>query len=197
MSNIGEAERAAGIVAATQPAPEGGLIGVLTKVDRAIAVVERATLFVVLLLLVGVAVYQSLRRHFFPPSPFWVAEVVRYSVFFLGLFGAALATQSDRLFNIDMLARVLSPRGRLVARIVTSVFTAAVCRFIISGSISLRQLSLEGEKGELIDPAWGVLIMPVALGLIIFHLAIRVAIDVSYLVTGKHPPDLLEVVPKA
>src|SRR5262245_66591949 len=115
MSNIAEAERAAGVVAAPQRTPEGGFIGALTRVDRAIALVERAALFLVLLLLVGVAVYQSLRRHFFPPSPFWVAEVVRYSVFFLGLVGAALATQSDRLFNIDMLTRLISPRGRLVA----------------------------------------------------------------------------------
>ena len=173
------------------------LIGVLTRVDRAFALLERAALFLVILALVGVAVYQALRRHFFPPSPFWVAEVVRYSVFFLGLMGAALATHSDRLFNIDLMAHVLKPSGRLVARLVSSAFTAGVCVFLITGSLSLRALSLVGEKGEVIDPAVGVLILPVAMALIILHLTVRFAIDLTYLITGKRPPDLFSDVPKA
>jgi TRAP-type C4-dicarboxylate transport system permease small subunit len=175
----------------------GGLVGLLLRVDRGFALAERAALFLVILALVGVAVYQSLRRHFFPPSPFWVAEIVRYSVFFLGLVGAALATHSDRLFNIDLMARILKPSGRLVVRLFASAFTAIVCAFLITGSLSLRALSLVGEKGEVIDPPVGVLILPVAMGLIIVHLAIRFVVDLTYLVTGKLPVDLFSDVPKA
>ena len=182
---------------ASEPSPPTGLVGVLVRVDRAFALVERAALFLVILALVGVAVYQSLRRHFFPPSPFWVAEVVRYSVFFLGLVGAALATHSDRLFNIDIMARILKPGARLVVRLCSSAFTAAVCVFLITGSLSLRALSLVGEKGEIIDPPVGVLILPVAMGLVIVHLTIRFAVDLTYLVTGKQPADLFSDVPKA
>ena len=175
----------------------GGHIAVLRRLDRAFAILERAALLLVLLVLIGVAVYQSLRRHFFPPSPYWVAEIVRYCVFFLGLIGAALATHSDRLFNIDIMARLLKPTGKLVARIVASLFTVGVSLALITGSLSLRELSLVGEKGEVIDPATGILILPTAMALIILHLAVRIVIDVTYLVTGERPADLFSDLPKA
>jgi TRAP-type C4-dicarboxylate transport system permease small subunit len=119
-------------------------------------------------------------------------------VFFIGLVGAALATQSDRLFNIDMFTRALGVRGKLVVRILSAAFTIYVCWQFFNGSLTLRKIALMDERGEILDPSWGVLSLPIAMVLMSVHLALHIIIDVYYLGTGKRPPEFeIPSVPKA
>lgn len=188
MSSVAEAQRAAGEAPPLPPEPP--VVATLRKVDRFLARIEEAFLALFLGVLIIVGVYGALKRNFAPPSPFWSDEIIRYSVFFIGLTGGALAAQSERLFNIDMFTRLLGVRGRLVLKILQSAFTIVVCWFIFSSSLVLREM-LAGEEGELIAPTTGVLSMPTAMVLISVHLVLHAVIAAYYLVTGKTPPEML------
>jgi len=163
-------------------------------IDRGLAKIEEILLITGLLTLLLVGVASALKRNFFPPSFFWAEEVIRYAVFLIGLLGAALAAQSDRLFNIDMFQRLLGVRGKLVIKIVNGLFTIAVCMLFLSSSGLLRTV-LEGEEYEVVPPTIGVLPLPGAMIAISLHLGLHVLIAVYYLATGKTPPEL--AAPKA
>jgi TRAP-type C4-dicarboxylate transport system permease small subunit len=197
MSNLAEAQRTAHLGEDEPAPPEPGPIPVLRAIDRALARVEGVAVTFFLFVLILVGVFGALTRKFAPPSPFWADEVVRYSVFFIGLVGAALAAQSDRLFNIDMFTRAFRPRGRLIIRILSAAFTIVICYLFLTGSLTLRTLALMDEKGEILDPRWGVLSLPVAMVLIGLHMALHIIIDVYYLGTGRTPPEFeIPTVPK-
>lgn len=169
----------------------------LRRADLFLARLEEIALAISLLALILLGAYQAVKRNFFGASPFWIDDVIRWSVFFVGLTGGALAAQSDRMINIDMLTRVFSPRGKLVLRILTAAFTIYVCFLFIDGSFVVRRvLDAPGEEGELIRPALGWLALPIAMGLIAAHLALHAIVDVIYLATGKVPPELVEGAPK-
>lgn len=172
------------------PDTEPGGIRLLRSIDRGLAKIEEIALAFCLVALIGLGVYQAWTRNVMPPSPFWIDELIRYSVFFIGLLGAALAAQSDRLISIDMLTRLFSARGRLALRILTAAFTIVVCVLLVRGGLRLR-LAVIDEKGEILGPATALLALPIASGLIAAHMAIHAAIDVFYLVSGRVPSEIL------
>jgi TRAP-type C4-dicarboxylate transport system permease small subunit len=188
MSSVVEAEIAAHLGEDKEPLlPEPRFVLAVRKVDRALARVEEVLLSVCLATLLLIGVLGALKRNFAPPSPFWIDEVIRYAVFFIGLTGAALAAQADRLFNIDMFTRVMKPRARLVMHVVQAVFVIVVCYFIFRGSLVLFA-SLRDERGELIPPAAASLSLPIAMTLISVHQGLHIVADLYYLVTGTEPP---------
>jgi TRAP-type C4-dicarboxylate transport system permease small subunit len=191
MSSLAEAQRAAGAGDGTPLPPDPPVVAVLRKIDRGLGKLEEILLGVFLLALLVVGVLGAVKRNFLPPSPFWLEEAVRYSVFFLGLVGAALAAQSDRLFNIDMFTRVLGVRGKLVLKILTSLFTIWVCWMFMKSSFILREVALAGEEGELLAPETGILSLPIAMIAIMAHLALHALIALYFLVTGKTPPEMV------
>lgn len=196
MSNLAEAQRAAHL-GEDEPIPvEPRFVATLRTIDRGFMHVEGVAVTFCLFVLIVVGVYGALKRNFAPPAPFWTDEIIRYSVFFIGLVGAALAAQADRLFNIDMFTRAFGVRGKLIIRIVSATFTIYICWLFFSGSITLRDILLD-EKGEILDPKWGVLSLPTAMVLIALHMLLHILIDAYYLGTGKTPPELAAVqVPK-
>lgn len=195
MSSLAEAQRAAGLGDGPPAPPDPPFVAALRAIDRGLAKLEEFVLALFLLILLLVGVVGAVKRNFLPPSPFWIEEAVRYSVFFIGLVGAALAAQSDRLFNIDMFARLFNVRGKLVVKILSAIFTIAVCWMFMKSSFVLREVALAGEEGELLAPETGILSLPIAMIAIMSHLALHVLIAAYYLVTGKTPPEL--AVPKA
>jgi len=188
MSSVVEAEIAAHLGEDHEPEPpEPRFVLTVRHIDRGIARIEEVLLSVCLAILLLIGVYGAFKRNFAPPSPFWVDEIVRYAVFFLGLTGAALAAQSDRLFNIDMFTRLLSTRGRLVVHVLQAAFTILVCWFIFRGSLWLYE-SIKDEVGELIPPGAASMSLPIAMTLISVHMALHMVCDLYYLVTGAEPP---------
>ena len=188
MSNLAEALREAHLGEEEPRPPEPGPVPTLRAIDRGLARVEGVAVTFFLFVLIVVGVFGALKRNFAPPAPFWTDEVIRYSVFFIGLVGAALAAQSERLFNIDMFTRALSVRGKLIMRIVSAAFTLYVCWLFFTGSLALRTILLD-EKGEVVDPRWGVLSLPTAMVFIGAHMLLHIAIDVYYLASGTRPPE--------
>jgi len=188
MSSPAEAHGATHAGSIESPPPEPGFVRGLRIVDRAISRVEEAVLAVFLLVLLLVGVYGAYKRNISPPSPFWADEIIRYTVFFIGLTAAALAAHSDRLFNMDLLTRALSVRGRLAVKIVAGILTIVVCWLFFRSSLVLRE-TLLGEKGEVVSPEIGVLSLPIAMTLIAVHLVIQIVIAGYYLASGRTPPE--------
>jgi TRAP-type C4-dicarboxylate transport system permease small subunit len=171
------------------PADEPGFLRGLRALDRAIARVEELVLAVLLLVLIVLAVYQAYKRNVSPPSPYWPDELIRYAVFSIGLIGGALAAQGGKLINIDMLTRLFSPRGRLVIRLITTAFTVFVLVMLVKGGLHVRGVNmLLNEEGEVITPATAILVLPTAAVLVAFHMLVRSASDLYYLISGKEPP---------
>jgi TRAP-type C4-dicarboxylate transport system permease small subunit len=194
MSNLAEAQRAAHL-GEDEPIPEEPrAVALLRTIDRGLMNLESLVVTLVLVVLILVGVYGALKRNFAPPAPFWTDEIIRYAVFWIGLIGAALAAQSDRLFNIDMFTRSLSVRGKLVIRLISAGFTIFVCWLFFRSSVSLREILLD-EKGEILDPKWGVLALPIGMALIATHMLLHILIDGIYLVSGRTPPELEPVKP--
>src|SRR5215813_6591694 len=106
MSNLAEAQRAAHLGSDEPVVDEPRFVSILRTIDRALAHVEGFVVTLCLFALVVIGAFAALKRRFAPPAPFWTDEFVRYMVFFIGLIGAGLAAQSDRLFNIDLFARL-------------------------------------------------------------------------------------------
>ena len=101
----------------------------------------------------------------------WVDPLLRAMVLWVGLAAAVVAARSDRHISMDFLSRFLPGRAAAVARMVTSLFAAAVAgavalhggRFVVSE----REAQTAAFAGL---PAWVVeSIIPFAFGWIAFH----------------------------
>ena len=174
-------------------APVAVWVQALGRVDRALAAFEKAALVLCLLALVVVAVFDALKRNFFPPNVYWSRELIRFSTFFIGMLGAALAAQSGQLISIDLLTRLFSPRGRLILRVATTCFTLCVCAVFFLGSLKLYAGT--SLAGEIIPERFGTLAMPVAAVLIAVHMIVRLLGDLDHLFHKRVPADLLHVAP--
>lgn len=167
---------------------EPAALGVIRAVDRAVAKIEEIVLALLVIALVLVGVYQAARRNYWTPAPFWSPEVIKYSVLFIGLLGGALAAQSDKLINIDMLTRILPARGRLAMKVLTAIFTIVICWMFAKGSFAMMK-GIRLEKGEVLAPAKAMWALPIGAWLIGLHMALHALIDVYYLGTGRTPPE--------
>ena len=183
--------------ALSPPPDEPGFIKGLRKTGRLMSRVEEVILSVLLVILIVLAVYNAYKRHFSPPSPYWPDEIIRYAVFSIGLLGAALAANTGRLMNIDLFVRLFGPRTRVWMRVLATLFTLYVLYLMIMGSLEVREVNMRlHEHGELVTPATGILVLPIACFLIGVHMTLHMIIDLYYLSIGRLPPHFDEA-PKA
>jgi TRAP-type C4-dicarboxylate transport system permease small subunit len=77
-----------------------------------------------------------------------------------------IATREDHHISVDVVSYFLPPRGRACVRVITDLFTAAVCLLLTKAAVDFVQS--EKEWGMTIlggFPAWvAELILPVAFG---------------------------------
>jgi TRAP-type C4-dicarboxylate transport system permease small subunit len=172
-----------------EPSTEVRGVRWLRAVDKGLARIEEMFLAAALVVLIFLATYQAYKRNYAPPAPYWTDELIRYAVFAIGLLGAALATQSERLINVDLFTRVMTKRGRLIAKVLTAVFTIYMAWWFVKGGLHVRRINQElHESGEVIAPATAILALPIGAALIGLHLTLHSLIDLYYLVTGKEAP---------
>jgi TRAP-type C4-dicarboxylate transport system permease small subunit len=130
--------------------------------------VEDGLLVALLLVMVFLAVSQIVLRNGFDAGLLWADPLLRLMVLWLGLLGAAVATRDDRQITVDVLSRLLSPRWRAGARVVTDLFTAGVCTVL--GWNAGRLVLSDREAGVAAFasvPAWvGELVLPLAFTII-------------------------------
>jgi C4-dicarboxylate transporter, DctQ subunit len=100
---------------------------------------------------------QILLRNVFSVTWLWTDPLIRHLVLWIGFLGAMLATRQDRHIHIDALLRIVPPPFPHLLRLLSLVFSAAVCALL--AWIGLRFVLDERQYGmaAFLDiPSWYV-----------------------------------------
>ena len=152
--------------------------------------IETGALALLLALLVGTGVYQTVAAHFFEKNATWPYEIIRYCVFFIAMTGASLAAARSRMINMDVVTRLLKPKTRAGLRVATSLFVVAVCFLLFKGGMDMRDTAAGRNEGyDYISPSTGLLALPLGALVIGLHFLLHAVIDVMWLAGGKLPPE--------
>ncbi len=116
---------------------------------------ETGLLVALLLVMIGVAVYQVLARNLFATGLTWGNELVQMAVLWVTMVGAAVAADHDDHIRIDLIARFAKPRLRAAAARLTALFTAVVCGALGWYAIAfIRWDFIDNVPGFGVVPAW-------------------------------------------
>ena len=160
----------------------------LSRIGRAVAWIEDAALALVLVALIGLASLQILLRNGFDTGFVWADELIRILVLWLGVLGAVAASRADRHIRIDILARLLPARARLVVAVFMDLAVAALLALLTWHAGRFVRDALEFGDTVLTGlPAWWFqAILPVGFGLMCLHQLGLAVLRVAEL-TGRRP----------
>lgn len=131
-----------------------------------------------LLLLVLLSVAQILLRSVLETGWVWAEPASRTLVLWLAMLGALAATRDHKHIAIDALPRILPPRWRRVAWMLTQGFAAIVCAAM--AWYCWQMVAMEREApvplfGSV--SSWvGMLVLPAGFGLMALRFALSVAV---------------------
>ena len=156
-----------------------------------LAKVEEIVLFVLMMALLFMAVGQVIQRNITNSAPMWVDLALRHMTFAIGLLGASLATHADKQIHIDIIARLLAERGRLITRLVVGVATIGFCLVILQAGWHTHVMEREFAQPLFLGftSADSLLITPIIFGLITAHLVLRWLFDLGILLTYRQSTD--------
>jgi TRAP-type C4-dicarboxylate transport system permease small subunit len=169
--------------------PDPAAVTMLRKVDDAVGRVEHILLVLFLGTLIGVGTYHSFASQVLNENAAWPFEMIRFSVFFVAMTGAALAAQRQRMISMDIVTRLLGPRRKAIARIFVGLFVVYISYLLVRGGMAVRESVIDETNFEVIRPATGLLALPVGGALIGFHYFVHTLIDILYLANGIEAPE--------
>ncbi|MGR3804443.1 TRAP transporter small permease [Marinibacterium profundimaris] len=154
-----------------------GLSDLLHRIARGVAVAALAGMFITVMI-------QVIARYGFSSPPIWTEDVARYMMVWTGLLGATLSfkTRSDAV----LMASVFPPRPNWPGLMAEAIQTAAVLTFVLP-TVYFCFIGLRGgfARGYLARQAaltmdtlgiamvWVAVIVPIAMIIILIHLAAR------------------------
>jgi TRAP-type C4-dicarboxylate transport system permease small subunit len=165
-------------------------------VDNTVGRIELAILLALLVTVVIVASMSALSDHVFHYRiGLWWTWVVRKGTFAIAMFGAAYATQQQRLLAMDLVSKGLSPRARLVLGVVLKLFTIAIaCVFVYTG-LNMHDRANHGAGPKLdltlfrLSEKDALTVIPIGGALIILHSLLHAIIEAEYFARGKLLPE--------
>ena len=159
---------------------------ILQRVDALLNKFEGTLLVVFLTVMLVMAFLQVVLRNFFSFGFSWADIVLRHLVLWIAFFGAAMATSHDRHISIDAFTRFLPERVKHAARVVTNLFAAVVCFYLMSAARVFIESEIEFSTVIFGDvPAWyAQIIIPVGFGLLMVHFAVRALLDLRSAIKG-------------
>jgi len=92
--------------------------------------IEDGLIVLILLMMIGLAVYQIVLRNVFSSSLVWVEPLLQNAVLWIGLLGAMIASRRDEHIRIDLINTWLKPEARRWLAMVVDLFTCAVCAIV-------------------------------------------------------------------
>ena len=148
---------------------------ILKKIDLALNKAEGALLILMLSTMVVVAFGQVMLRNVFHTGVLGADILLRHLVLWIGFLGAAIATSEERHINIDALRRFLSHRIRSTVDVLTDVFAAVVCYYLMNAAwVFVKSEMASGHMVYKEIPVWCVqIIIPIGFGLLMVHFTIR------------------------
>jgi TRAP-type C4-dicarboxylate transport system permease small subunit len=162
----------------------------LQAVSRALNILERSLIVLLLAIMVLLAFSQVILRNFFSAGLLWGDPFLRHLVLWIGFLGASLATQQEKHINIDLLTRFASPKIVNIVHIATNLFAGLVCYYLMSAGWTFLQSEMEAHEalfsiGETAFAAWWFqTIIPAGFGLMSFRFFIR---TIEHITEAIHP----------
>ena len=102
----------------------------MRRLARWLNYLEDGLIVLILLMMIGLAVYQIVLRNVFSSSLVWVEPLVQNAVLWIGLLGAMSASRRDEHIRIDLINTWLKPSARRWLAMVVDLFTCAVCAVV-------------------------------------------------------------------
>ena len=144
---------------------------------------EDGLIVFILLMMVGLAVYQIVLRNVFSSSLVWVEPLLQNAVLWIGLLGAMIASRRDEHIRIDLLNNYLKPAGRRWLAMVVDIFTCAICAVVAWYSMLFLFDEMEGGGNAFPGlPSWILQSMiPIGFSVISLRYLIMFFLDLLHL----------------
>lgn len=102
----------------------------MRRLTRWLNHLEDGLIVLILMVMIGLAVYQIVLRNVFSSSLVWVEPLLQNAVLWIGLLGAMIASRRDEHIRIDLINTWLKPEARRWLAMVVDLFTCAVCAIV-------------------------------------------------------------------
>lgn len=168
---------------------DGELARTVRQIDTWIGRVEQVVLVALLAIVVLTAASHALLDRLADTSIPFKDEVIRAGTFALAMLGAAFASHQARHLSMDLISRRLSPRGRLLLKLLLTLFTIAIVALFVRSGFHLIDKERELKDEHLLSSVVIAHLIPIGGGLIILHCALHAILDLDYLVRRKTPPE--------
>ncbi|MGA7159673.1 MAG: TRAP transporter small permease [Bacteroidota bacterium] len=147
----------------------------LLSVDRWLARITGWLIIFFLGVMIVMAFGQVVLRNFFHTSIEWGDVFLRHLVLWLGFLGAVIATGEGRHLKIEFINKLAPERYRKIIYIVTSLFAAVVCFFLMEAAIAFVRMERESADTLILNlpTSYFVMIIPVGYGIISFRFVVR------------------------
>ena len=123
------------------------LLNSLQKLLAAVHRLEDGLLVAALVGMLILALTQILLRNLFDSGLLWAESFLRVLVLWVAMLGAMAATRERRHISIDLLSRLLPSGWLMPLRLLTLLFSAAVCA--TAAFYSLEYVSYEYQDGAI------------------------------------------------
>ena len=160
----------------------------LTNLGKAGVAVENSLLVLLLLGMIGLSASQIVLRNFFDIGFFWTDELLRLLVLWIAVVGAVAASRTDKHISINLVENFLSERSQQWVKLLTHIFSAAICGAVTWVSIQFV-LTSKAYQDLLLGgvPAWWLqLILPVGFGLICYRYVLFLIYDALQLMKSRN-----------
>jgi TRAP-type C4-dicarboxylate transport system permease small subunit len=153
---------------------------------RALVTFEQVISVLLLLMIVSLIFAQVVARYVFNAPLFWSDELARYTYVWLSFIAAVFVAAERGHIQIDVIDRLLGPRGRLVVEIVAGLIVIGTCLFVIYGSWPWLMTNIRPRSPALRLPmVWLYGVVWLAFALIALH----TLINLVRLLTGTEEPE--------
>ncbi len=157
---------------------------VLRWIDEKLSFVEKSLLVIFLCLMVSLASFQVILRNIFNNPIFWIDSLLRHLVLFVGFIGGAQATRINKHISVDILARLLTDKKKLIVSVIVNLFAIVIT--VVLAKTAWGFVMIEKEFGEVLNfglQIWIVqIIIPFGFGLIGFRFFYHFCDSISKLI---------------
>lgn len=133
--------------------------------------IEDGILIGLLLVMIGIAVFQIVLRNLFDSGMNFGDELIRILVLWISLVGAMVASRNNNHINIDLISRYLPDPVKKFSTVLVGIFTSFICA--VMAYFSLNFVLMEKSEGIIAFsgvPAWACeSIIPLAFAVISFR----------------------------
>ena len=112
-------------------------------IDRGLTTLVTVLLVLSFAIMLVLAVAQVLLREIIHTNILWGDMAARHLVIWVGFFGAYMAGRAGRHFHVGFLSRFLGPRVQSWLSVVSDLFAAAVCGYLVAASWTFVTVGLD------------------------------------------------------